>query len=119
MISVMLNLVVIRSPDIEASARFFAEFGLSFEKHSHGKGPQHYVSEKGGVVFEIYPQIDGQETTAMTRLGFTVEVLDQVIARLESIGAKILSAPADSPWGRRAVIQEPFGHKIELVQKVV
>jgi predicted enzyme related to lactoylglutathione lyase len=113
----MLNLVVIRSPDIEASAQFFAEFGLSFAKHSHGKGPMHYASEEAGVVFEIYPQVEGQETTAMTRLGFSVEALDAVMARLESLGAKVISAPADSPWGRRAVIQEPFGHKIEISQK--
>jgi len=77
----------------------------------------HYASEEAGVVFEIYPQVEGQETTAMTRLGFSVEALDAVMARLESLGAKVISAPADSPWGRRAVIQEPFGHKIEISQK--
>lgn len=112
----MLNLVVIRSPDIDASAEFFSVFGMSFVKHNHGKGPQHYSAEKGGVVFEIYPQIAGKETTSMTRLGFKVDALDDVVAKLILLGAKELSAPTDTNYGRSAVLQEPFGHKIEVTQ---
>ncbi len=113
----MLNLVVIRSPDIDASARFFSEFGLSFDKHSHGKGPMHCAAEAGGVMFEIYPQADESESTSSTRLGFTVADLDLTISELEALGAEILVEPKDSPWGRRAVVREPFGHKIEIVQQ--
>jgi len=111
----MLNLVVIRSPDIDASAKFFSAFGLTFEKHSHGKGPEHYASDSDGTVFEIYPQ--AEDSTSATRLGFSVADIDQTLKLTEELGAKTLSQPKDSPWGRRAVIQEPFGHRIELIQK--
>src|SRR5882672_2278894 len=52
-----LNLVVIRVSDIEAAHRFYSALGLSFAKHAHGKGPTHYASDEGSVVFEIYQQI--------------------------------------------------------------
>src|SRR4051812_27334640 len=56
MSNVSLNLLVIRSPDIDRSARFYELLGLSFTKHAHGTGPVHYAGELGSAVFEIYPR---------------------------------------------------------------
>lgn len=50
-----LNLVVLRSPDIERARRFYEALGLAFFRHRHGKGAEHYASENGLFVFEIYP----------------------------------------------------------------
>ncbi|MEO0934126.1 MAG: VOC family protein [Cyanobacteria bacterium J06641_2] len=38
-----------------------------------------------------------------------------MVEELQAIETVILSPPKDSPWGRRAVILDPDGHKIELV----
>lgn len=40
-----LNLVVLRSPDIERSVEFYSRLGLHFSPHKHGKGPEHYSAE--------------------------------------------------------------------------
>jgi lactoylglutathione lyase len=61
-----LSLVVIRSWDIERSARFYSALGLHLEKHRHGNGPEHFASEYEGSVFEIYPR---QEETDSTGVG--------------------------------------------------
>lgn len=111
-----LNLVVLRAPDIEAAARFYSLLGLSFVKHAHGTGPEHYAAETGGQVFELYPQTDPNASTTSTRIGFRVAVLDATVERLVQGGAKLLSPPKDSPWGRRAVVADPIGHRIELVE---
>src|SRR5881227_1917547 len=93
-----LNLLVIRSPDIDRSARFYQLLGLTFTKHTHGTGPQHYAAELGSAVFEIYPRRDENDSTTSTRLGFKVPNLDQTIAALQQSGAKIVSPPKDTPF---------------------
>ncbi|MCS7470337.1 VOC family protein [Stieleria sp. ICT_E10.1] len=108
------NLLVIRSPDINRAVRFYETLGLSFTKHSHGNGPEHYASETAGFVFEIYPA-RSKATTTETRIGFRVADVDNVIAALSEIDAKIRSEPTDSEWGRRAVVCDFDGHTVELV----
>lgn len=114
-----LHLLVLRAPDIEAAQRFYSLLGFSFTLHAHGNGPQHYAAENGAQVFEIYPQTSPDDSTKSVRLGFKVQLLDATVARLVSGGAKLLTAPKDSPWGRRAVVADPLGHKIELVEDSV
>jgi len=111
-----LNLLVIRSPDIDRSARFYELLGLVFTKHAHGTGPEHYAAELGSAVFEIYPRHEEKDSTSRARLGFRVANLDQTITALQQAGAKIVSAPKDTPFGRRAVVDDPDGHRIELTQ---
>ena len=116
MASTALNLVVIRSPDIDKSATFYAALGIIFSKHSHGSGPEHYASEGEGVTFEIYPEADPASATTATRIGFKVTDLDALLPILVERGGRITSPAKDSPWGRRAVVVDPTGHKVELVQ---
>lgn len=114
MTDVRCNLVVIRSHDLERAVAFYAALPLKLTKHRHGDGPEHYATESGFPVFEIYPlSADGQSTTA-TRIGFAVKEVDQVYDRLIALGAQGVSAPKLSPWGRRAVVSDFDGHRVEL-----
>jgi lactoylglutathione lyase len=111
-----LNLVVLRSPDVERARRFYERLGLTFTRHRHGNGPEHHASEGGPVVFEIYPAEGAAQATAHVRLGFQVPSVDDLLSRLHAEGTEIVSAPKDSPWGRRAVVTDPDGHRIELIE---
>jgi lactoylglutathione lyase len=110
-----LNLVVLRSPDIERAAKFYREMGLLFTRHSHGSGPEHYTSEVAGMVFEIYPETAKSLPTTGTRIGFIVDSVDSVVRELTAIGAVVVTPPTDSEWGRRAVVKDLDGHTVELV----
>ena len=112
----MLNLVVIRSADPEKLVVFYKTIGLQFEKHAHGNGPEHFASTHDGVTFEIYPRRDTADATTAVRLGFGVANVDAAITNLLHAGGRLVSPPKDSPWGRRAVIDDPEGHRIELTQ---
>ncbi len=114
---VRLNLVVIRSTDFERSANFFGIIGLTFLRHRHGSGPEHLACELGSTVFEIYPRLNETDSTASTRIGFEVPSVDEVLKRLQEFGVQVISSAKDSPWGRRAVVADFDGHRVELVEK--
>lgn len=112
-----LNLVVLRCTNIDAAAAFYAQLDLVFEKHAHGSGPEHYASEQEGMVFELYPASEKSPVTKSARIGFVVDDVDACFASVEAGRGVIVSPPADSPWGRRAVVRDIDGHAIELTGK--
>jgi catechol 2,3-dioxygenase-like lactoylglutathione lyase family enzyme len=111
-----LNLVVIRSTDIDRAVTFYRMLGMRFTQHSHGNGPVHYTSETADLVFELYPLASNQMPMIAMRLGFQVDDLDGLVVELGEIGVNILSPPQDSPWGRRAVVKDFDGHIVELTE---
>ena len=111
-----LNLVVIRSTDLDRAERFYGILGLTFCRHSPGKGPEHLAYDGPTGVFEIYPQVAGESPTVATRIGFEVADLDEVIASVVSAGGTIHRQPSNSPWGRRAVIRDFDDHLVEVTQ---
>ncbi|HXI69645.1 MAG TPA: VOC family protein [Verrucomicrobiae bacterium] len=113
---ITLNLVVLRSPDIARAAAFYTHLGLHFTQHRHGKGAEHFAAELPGSVFELYTQTADSPSTLGTRIGFTVPSVDAVIAALSDFAGTVVSAPKDSEWGRRAVVADPDGHRVELIQ---
>jgi lactoylglutathione lyase len=113
MAEVDLNLVVIRSSDLDRAAHFYTQLGLRFERHRHGQGVEHRSALVGSTVFEIYPGAN-TESTAATWIGFHVEGLAAVITALQLAGGTVVMPIHDSPWGRRVVIADPDGHRVEL-----
>jgi predicted enzyme related to lactoylglutathione lyase len=112
-----LNLVVIRVAGVERSCRVYAALGLTFTREQHGTGPEHFAAQTGKVTFEIYPRENEQPPPAV-RLGFCVPSLDAVLEELRTLGGEILSPPRTSPWGRRAVVLDPDGRRVELTEPV-
>ena len=111
----ILNLLVIRSSNIERAVTFYEKLGMRFERHAHGKGPEHYACETRGFVFEIYPQRDDNDATTNTRIGFNVESVDGALQLLNELDVEVVAPAKDSEWGRRAVVRDPDGHTVELV----
>ena len=108
------NLTVLRCADIEVSVAFYLLIGLKFEKHRHGKGPEHYAASDGIWTFELYPASAKFPASGSARVGFAVDSCDEVVGRLQGAGFSIELHPTDSPWGRRAVALDPDGHRVEL-----
>lgn len=103
-----LNIIVIRVKDLEISKRFYETLGINFAYE------QHLCAVLEWIVFEIYPRSNNVDTSEI-RLGFRVASVDQTIEELQAIETVIVSSPKDSQWGRRAVVIDPDGYKIELV----
>ena len=112
----MLNLVVLRSTDMSRAVAFYNRLGLRFSQHRHGNGPEHFSAELAGAVFEIYPATPNGPSTLGTRVGFRVPSVDAALAALGDYPGAVLSPAKDSEWGRRAVVADPDGHRVELLQ---
>ncbi len=111
-----INLVVLRSEDPARAVAFYSKLGMRFSQHRHGNGPEHFAAELAGGVFELYPLAPGGASTLGTRIGFRVPSVDSALAALSEYPATIVSPAKDSEWGRRAVIADPDGHRVELVE---
>jgi predicted enzyme related to lactoylglutathione lyase len=111
-----LNLLVLYSADVARAVAFYSALGLAFSRHQHGSGPEHDAAELGDLVFEIYPARP-QQGPAGVRIGFRVVQLDACVAALAETGAQVISAPRPSPWGRRAVVADPDGNRVELTER--
>ncbi|MEK3886274.1 VOC family protein [Bacillus sp. FSL K6-3431] len=113
--SIYLNLVVIQSSNPVKSVSFYEKLGLVFNQEKHGKGPEHYACKLDKLIFEIYPT-SKEGTSNMMRIGFTVIHLDEIMESIRSSDAYIITEPTISPWGKRAVVQDPDGYKVELIE---
>jgi predicted enzyme related to lactoylglutathione lyase len=85
-------------------------------RHRHGNGPEHFAAELCGSVFELYPLSPDGASTLGTRIGFKVPSVDAAVAGLSDYVGAVVKLPHDSEWGRRAVVKDPDGHRIELTQ---
>lgn len=107
--SALLNLIVIRTRDLQEARRFYEALGLSFTEECHGRGPEHLACDLGGLVLEIYPR-RGTDDTSAVRLGFTVASLRGTLEALERQGVGVPSARDE----RSVVVHDPDGHTVEL-----
>src|SRR5262245_54062953 len=93
-----LNLIVIRSADLQRAEEFYGALGISFSRERHENEPEHLAAQVGGIVLEIYPKGTG-DGTAKVRLGFRVESIASAIERVEQAGGTIVSHPQTTQWG--------------------
>lgn len=111
-----LCLVVIRSRDLATSRRFYEAIGLTFREEQHGNGPRHLTCILGDTVFEIYPVSSDEDSTTSARLGFRIRDIELALSAVVDRSGTIVSQPKASPWGKRAVVRDPDGHVVELVE---
>ena len=111
-----LNLVVLRTSDVQQSVAFYNALGMTFEVERHGTGPEHFSCDVHGVVLEIYPASAQRPAEASTRLGFRVANVGESVEQCVAAGGAIVSAMATSPWGLRAVVADPDGRAVELTE---
>lgn len=113
---ISLNLVVLKTPDMERAVAFYSQLGLEFARHRHGNGPEHYAADLDGSVLEIYPLLPEGAPTFGTRIGFRVASVDRKLAAFVDYPDAILIPAMVSEWGRRAVLSDPDGHRVELLE---
>jgi predicted enzyme related to lactoylglutathione lyase len=120
MSQIELSLLVLRTADVQKTLSFYRAFGLEFDQECHGQGVIHYACTLGTSTIEIYPTKDGSAPSPVqggaTMLGFRVANIDTVLIKLQEIGDTVLPTIKSTPWGRRIVLTDPDGRKVELTE---
>jgi lactoylglutathione lyase len=114
--------LVLFAADPNATSEFYRAIGLDLEEELHEEGPVHLAVELGPVHFAIYAaagpgRAPERRSAGDTFPGFYVDSLDDVTIALRQIGASIIRAHEDMPWGCRIVAQDPDGRAVEVNQK--
>jgi lactoylglutathione lyase len=110
-----LNLVVIRSADLDRAAGFYGALGVRLSRERHGSGPEHLAGQVGAAVFEVFPAAAGRSTIGV-RMGFLVESVADAVVAAQGAGGAVVTPPRAGPWGFRAVVSDPDGHRVELTE---
>jgi catechol 2,3-dioxygenase-like lactoylglutathione lyase family enzyme len=122
---VQVNFIV---ADLERSRSFYAILGFTFiARNRHGEGlAEAWVSTNTGITVVLHSTAFASwwdETAPEPSAGGpqvdiefeSLQRLDEVLDKLESVGAKIVKPPADMPWGQRfAVVLDPDGYRVGL-----
>lgn len=107
-----LNLLVLRTLRLEDMRMFYSALGARFESERHGNGPKHYAATLGDdFVLELYPCAEGALPDPGLRLGVEVNNMAKALC---SIGQSV--APRQTQWGLRALVRDPDGRTVELVE---
>ncbi|QDU77001.1 Glyoxalase-like domain protein [Bremerella volcania] len=112
-----LNLIVLRSSDPDATVRFYQALGLPFTQEQHGKGPIHWASETNRFVMEIYPAKSPEQVDTFTSVGLNVSDIHRVMQLLIASDMKITSEPKEFDWGIQAIVKDPDGRSVILVER--
>jgi catechol 2,3-dioxygenase-like lactoylglutathione lyase family enzyme len=115
MANLRLNLVVIYTADRARTRAFYELLGLEFAEEQHGRGPPHDAAQLGDVTFEIYPLEPGA-TPGAVRLGFAVGAVEPLLDAVEEAGARVIVPPQESSWGKRTVVEDWEGRRLELLE---
>jgi hypothetical protein len=107
-----LNLLVLRSRDIEATRAFYECLGFAFTKHKHGSGPEHFAHEDEAGVLELYPAGEHQRPDT-AGLGFRANDLEHVASSLGALGFE-QRPMAPQPWGTSFMVRDPDARRVEI-----
>jgi lactoylglutathione lyase len=115
--------LVVYAADTARTAMFYRAVGVDLQDEDHGEGPVHFAADLDGVHFAIYPASEPGRLPAASRAaggsfsGFYVTSLDQVTAALAELGAPVLQAHQERPWGCRILAEDPDGRVVEVNQR--
>ena len=115
-------LVNIDVPDLARAISFYTRaFGLTVARRFGDSGVE-LVGASSKVYLLAKPAGGAATATGARRtyerhwtpvhLDFVVDDVDAVVARAVAAGALLEDAAAETPWGRIAVLADPFGHGV-------
>lgn len=109
-----IGAVILLVSDMKRSTKFYSEtLGMKLKK----KSKDWTEFSEGGTVLAIHPAKRKRIKKNNSMLvGFSVSDFDDVINGLKKKKAKFFKKPKEEPFGKHAIIQDPDGHLISIIQ---
>jgi hypothetical protein len=108
--------ITVNTPNLENMVRFYEILGCEFKKIKVSIGGELFRSSLEGFDLSLM-SIKSAQTGGYPKvmMGFKVNNLETKVALLISIpGVIMILDPSDMPDGRKAILQDPDGHSVEL-----
>jgi len=125
-----LSLIMLRTHDLDRSRRFYEAIGLRFFLSRYGNGPSYIhgpVPPDAPVILNLktdgipppntcleIQEVKRDQPIAPQQIGFFVGSVDAAADAAIEAGGVLLTPAADWPYGRRAAVADPDGHRVEL-----
>jgi len=109
-----IGAVILLVSDMKRSTKFYRDtLGMKLKKQSK----DWTEFSEGGTVLAIHPAKKKKVKKNNSMLvGFSVSDFDDVIGALKKKRAKFYKKPKEEPFGKHAIIQDPDGHLISIMQ---
>jgi predicted enzyme related to lactoylglutathione lyase len=103
--------------DVEATAEFYRSLGAGIRPTAAGR----QAGDVGGCRLAIVPagpgDVAGPGAPGTAMPGFEVASVDAVVGRVVAGGGTVLRAAEKLDWGTRAVLSDPDGRAVEVVER--
>ena len=104
----------VSTDDPESAQRFYSEvFGFTFDAMPDAPGGYWTFAKGGNPLGGLAGSQPGSPKGWLTCFG--VANADEAVATAEANGGKVVMAPMNTPWGRFAVLQDPWGAPFEVM----
>lgn len=112
-----LNFLTFYSPNPQATANFYGQFGITFQSEKHGAGPVHYSSESKETTVEFYPATGSTQLKDAVMLGFEIADTDEAERIAMNNNFEIVETPKETPLGNRIILADPDGRRVLLYSR--
>lgn len=108
---VSIDLLVLRCLDVDVTRSFYEHIGVEFTREKHGSGPEHYATQLGSILIELYPATGSRQPEVGLRIGLAVDDANAT--------AKMLEAAGYTPRGAKneTSLVDPDGRVVTLVSR--
>lgn len=110
-----IDCVMIRVSDVAEALNFYSDvFGLKpvWQDEHAGQAGLLFTDSDAGIVLHTDPDMPGQ-----VEVHYLVDDVLTAVQKYTAQGCKVLAEPFDVRMGRCAVIQDPFGIRLCIVDK--
>ena len=109
-----IGAVILLVSDMKKSTKFYRDT-LGMKQRQQSKDWTEF--SEGGTVLALHPS--GRKKIKKNNsmlVGFNVSDFEDVVNDLKKKGARFYKQPKKEPFGKHAIIQDPDGHLISIVQ---
>ncbi|HEY8270329.1 MAG TPA: VOC family protein [Pseudobdellovibrionaceae bacterium] len=116
---IVFTSITVNTPNLENMIRFYEILGCEFSKVKVNIGGELFRSCFEGFELSLMSiKSAPREGMPKVMMGFQVSDFDSKVKLLALVpGVLLILDPTDMPDGRKAIVQDPDGHSIELLSK--
>jgi lactoylglutathione lyase len=110
--------ITLNSSQPDLLLRFYSLLGFQFSQKSIDKGSRAWQGQLGDVSLEVFGILETYSNKVPgVQMSFNVKGLDSLVAQFRMLNAQIMMEPLDLKTGKMAIVMDPDGRSVELIQE--